>query len=250
MKYIWLTTLLITGLAFAKDPASIPDFWPEDARRDVKWLDPEGHSSFPALLRQSEQVKVEGNAILIPEAGKSVVSPYHMTYLRETLAALGWTTLLIEPPKWPDTSNSSFWNSYREELLIRINTAHKITGELRGRTLIIAEGLSAASVMKLFADGELPMPEALVVVSPYIPDLALNQEIVGWFGQSEYPLLDIYSQGENSYAASTVKARAIAAHKQVRLDFRQKQLALTTPNVASQTWLTRQIHGWIDHLGW
>ncbi|MBD1390627.1 DUF3530 family protein [Neiella sp. HB171785] len=245
-----LLLLLFAASLFAATEPEAPEHWPIEARRDIKWLQISGQSPVPALLRYSEEVRTVGNAVLIPEAGKQVVSPYQMMYLRRSLASLGWNTLLIEPPSWPDTQDSKFWLSYRLELVTRIKAALALTAGLKGRTMIVAEGLSAASTMKLFADGELPQPEALVLLSPYVPDVAQNQEIIGWFGQSQYPLLDFYTPFDNRWAQSTVQQRAVAARKQVRLDFRQVNLAVQPPNDSGQRWLTRQIHGWIDHLGW
>ncbi|MBW8192303.1 alpha/beta hydrolase family protein [Neiella marina] len=241
---------MLSTLATAADAPAAPDDWPIEARRDIKWLNISGQTPVPALLRHSESVNITGNAILIPEAGKQVVSPYQMMYLRRSLAELGWNTLLIEPPPWPDTDQPQFWNEHRRQLTVRIKAALELTETLRGRTLFIAEGLSASSTMKIFSDGALAQPEALVLLSPYVPDVALNQEIIGWFGQSGYPLMDFYTSFDNRWAQSTVTQRATAARKQVRLDFRQVNLAVPPPNDSAQRWLTRQIHGWIDHLGW
>lgn len=249
-----LTQLLCTAtlgaslLVQANEPA--PPHWPTEARRDAVWLTA-GVDRFPALLKRSEQIKVEGTALLIPDAGKQAISPAQMMFLRESLAEYGWDTLLISPPEWPELAQSKEgWQLYQTNLQQRVQAALEKARELPGNKLLVAEGTSAASLLGLFSQGKMPHPDALVTLSPYLPSAQLNEEIASWYGLSDYPLLDVYTPLDNRWASATVKARATAASKKVRLDFRQLKMAVPPPNQGSQLWLTRQIHGWADHLGW
>ncbi len=250
-RWLYLTPLLFNLLSFtsfAIDEA--PPLWPADARRDIQWLTT-GVDRFPILLKRAETMNVTGTAILLPDAGKQAITPEHMVTLRSTLATLGWDTLLISPPEWPELAQSKEgWQLYESNLQPRLQAALERANELPGNKLIVAEGATAASLLHLYSTGKLPQPDALVVISPYLPDPALNEEIPAWFGISQYPLLDVYTPLDNRWAQATVTARAVAARKRGRMDFRQRQQALAVPNPGSQSWLSKQIHGWIDHLGW
>lgn len=247
-KLLLALSALWVQAAQANEPA--PASWPAEARRDAQWLTA-GVDRFPALLKRSEQIKVEGTAILVPDAGKQAISPAQMMFLRNSLAEYGWDTLLISPPNWPELAQTKEgWKLYQSSLQQRLQAALERAASLPGNKLIIGEGATAASLMSLFSEGKMRHPDALVVLSPYLPDPALNDEVASWYGLSDYPLLDVYTPLDNRWAAATVKARATAASKRVRLDYRQLKMAVPPPNQSSLLWLTRQIHGWVDQLGW
>ena len=250
-KALWPIIFTLCALWHALSQAEeVPDNWPTSARQDALFLTA-GVDPFPILLKRAEQIRIRGTAILVPDAGKIAISPEHMMFLRQSLAQLGWDTLLLTPPEWPDMAQSQEgWKVYQLGLQQRMQASLEKATELPGNKLIIAEGASAASLLNLYRQGQLPPPSALVVISPYLPDAALNHEIAAWYGLADYPLLDVYTPFDNRWAQATVTPRAIAAQKRVRLNFRQLQMSVPPPNPASQHGLTRKIHGWIDHLGW
>lgn len=242
-----ISGFLFTSVNAAEPP---PQEWPSHAKQDAQWLTA-GVDRFPALLKLSAKPRVKGTAILIPEAGKQAISPDHMSYLRIALTDYGWNTLLITPPAWPELAQTQEgWQLYANQLLQRLKAGQEKADTLAGNQLIIAEGTSAASLLTLYGQEKADEPDALVVISPYLPSPSLNHNLIRWYGESDYPLLDVHASFDNRWTLATVSARATAAHKQVRLDFRQVKMAVPPPNAGSQQWLTRQIHGWIDHLGW
>ena len=207
-----------------------------------------GDEPFSVLIKKSETLKIKGIAILIPDAGKQVISPYQMMFLRSSLAQKGWNTLLITPPAWAQSEQG--WQNFRTELQARLEVTQAKADEMQGKKMLIAEGASAASLLQIYAEEKMPQPAGLVVLSPYLPDTAFNQRIPAWYGKFNYPLLDVYCANDNRWSASTVKNRATTAKQNGRLDFRQAKMIIPPPNEASQTWLTNQIHGFADYLGW
>ncbi|MCM2681287.1 DUF3530 family protein [Echinimonas agarilytica] len=268
MNILTFKTLLLVVFAFttvqlsAQDqPPALPDGWPANVRQDLQQLTTKSADPFAILLKRSERIKVRGTAILVPEAGKLAISPDNMMFLRSSLAELGWDTIVITPPTWPegaltapaseDTNElATAWELYQSQLQMTLEATLEYAAQFPGSKMIVAEGTSAASLVSLYVNGKLEAPEALVVLSPYLPDPALNFELSSWFGTSEYPLMDIYTPFDNRWAKATIKPRATAARKRLREDYRQSTMNIVPPNQGSQLWLTRQIHGWIDHLGW
>ncbi|MGJ8679382.1 DUF3530 family protein [Paraglaciecola sp.] len=123
-------------------------------------------------------------------------------------------------------------------------------GEYPGFYLVIAQGSSAAWITKVFSEFKSNIPDAFVAVSPFWPDREYNQKLPKIMAKTPMPVLDIYSQSDNSWALQTVKQRELAAIKSLKLLYRQRPLIGANQHTQKSRYLSKEIHGWLSHMGW
>ncbi len=119
-----------------------------------------------------------------------------------------------------------------------------------GFRLIIAQGTSAAWLIKIYAEKQIPNPDALVVISPFWPQRNLNALIANYTAVTEMPLLDIYSPHDNNWSLLSATQRGIDATRNLKLDYRQRQLTNTFNTSSDSAFVSKEIHGWLHYLGW
>lgn len=138
-----------------------------------------------------------------------------------------------------------------EEQLIALLQAAKVRSEdYPGFFLVISQGTSAAWLSKIYAEEKIETPDALVTISPYWPDRKFNQLLAQWLANTPMPVLDLYNQWDNEWARKTVNAREIAAIRSLKLQYRQRQLLGVDLHQQDSTYLSKEIYGWLSHMGW
>ena len=239
-----------------------------------------GDTETAIIVRQSTTPITRGVAVLYNDYGSNPFSQHGLGLLANYLNDLGWLTMTVQAPEeglsaklsadmqtptmQPNAPNQSISHSrqgistisaqafaQQESMLIQQMQALRTkASDYRGFFLVVAQGSTAAWLTKLFAEKQLDLPDALVSVSPYWPEYQYNQSLPGWVARTEMPYLDIYTNSDNDWAASTVAKRKIQARKSLKLLYRQRQLIGQSANSIQHPLLAKEIHGWLTYMGW
>ena len=137
-----------------------------------------------------------------------------------------------------------------QDFLLLMNAVEQERLNYPGFALIIAQGTSAAWLAKLYGDGELYEPDAIVTLGINWPQHDLNILVPALLARTPVPVLDIYNQFDSDWTLATAKDRKVEAIKSLKLHYRQRELI--GPRVDRQQYplLAREIHGWLTYMGW
>jgi len=139
---------------------------------------------------------------------------------------------------------------HEQQLVALLQASMEKSQEYPGFFLVISKGTSAAWLSKIYTEKTLDTPDAFVIISPYWPDRHHNQRLPQWIANTPMPVLDLYSNGDNGWARDTVAQREIAAVKSLKLQYRQRELLGLNTYQQHSAYISKEIYGWISHMGW
>ena len=146
--------------------------------------------------------------------------------------------------------NETAFLQHEQQLIALLQAAVEKSQEYPGFLLVISEGTSAAWLSKIYAEQSLATPDGFVTISPYWPDRKFNQLLAQWLADTPMPVLDLYNQWDNEWARQTVTQREIAAIRSLKLQYRQRQLLGVDTPLQNSAYLSKEIYGWLSHMGW
>lgn len=205
--------------------------------------------TFISLQKDSMTSFSKGTAILVPDASQHPAEPKQLDMLRQELTLYGWATLALMPPPLPPALTTETLAEYENTLLERLSAAQQHAQQHAGAIIVIAQGSSGAVLNKLFTNAKLPEPAAFVMLSAFLPDTTLNQQIAEAVALQQVPTLDISYRQDPTPVLSQLSKRRQLANKHLKAFYRQRVLAGSAYHVESQHWLLQEINGWLISIG-
>lgn len=192
---------------------------------------------------------IEGSAIQDKEATTAEITT---TPTAETLVSSSSTTVQpLDISKSAATGlDEQAFLRHEQELISLLQAAIEKSQEYPGFLLVISKGTSAACLSKIYAENTLDSPDAFVAISPFWPQRKLNQHLPQWLANTTMPVLDLYSNWDNGWARKTVSQREIASIKSLKLQYRQRELLGFNMHPQHSAYVSKEIYGWITHMGW
>lgn len=215
-----------------------------------------------------------GTSWLFASTGKSKLSLRAAVALGHNLTAKGWHVVIVTPhwllpqtdsvavandaaeaeKTWPaaweqQAADSVGFADAKSQLQRLLPLLASANAESKGFQLFIADGMNAALLLAITEMEDLPLPDGLVVMSPYWPDFAVNQKIPNYSAKYPAPVLDVASTRGNNWSKKIAPEIAVQASVQVKLHYRQIVLPHTSYNHKIH-WLSSSIVGWTRSLGW
>lgn len=232
-----------------------------------------GEQEFTLLVSNSTTVNTRGVAILVNDYGIAHMGVRSLAPLTPYLNDTGWATLVLTAPGTqfnPDPQDQTEdqkparsepfkpsrlmtpaqFDRHEQQLLQRMTASLPLTTDYPGFVLIIAQGTSAAWLLKLYTDGALELPDALVTLAPYWPDPERNRQISDYMGAIQTPVLDIYNQWNNEWTLISRQERQVAALKALKVHYRQREIIGQPLAINQHPYLAKEIYGWLTHMGW
>lgn len=232
-----------------------------------------GEVEFTTLLSEQTRHSIRGIAILLPDMAISPVQASAFLRLRYQLNEYGWVTLAGLMPdltqgeavadneeianlfsKRPDSSAHYFsdtWQAqYRNQLKLYVEAMAQQTKNFPGLILYVAQGATAGWLVEALDKQEIKSPDALVLISPYLPDTPLNRALPAKIAQLNLPILDVWSEQDNRLALATVPERVNAAHRFLTVHYRQRELFGMLGLESREARLSKEIYGYLTYLGW
>lgn len=225
-----------------------------------------GHEGFAALA--SELNKIGWVTILLPAPDTSFMSTFNQEVIVTDAAATETDTQTNPPTEAQETSpgaaiaeldinksavttiDEQAFEKHEQQLVLLLQAVIEKSQEYPGFFLVISKGTSAAWLSKIYTENSVDMPDAFVVISPYWPDRKHNQRLPQWIANTPMPVLDLYSGWDNGWAQNTVAQREIAAIRSLKLQYRQRELLGFNPYQHHSAYISKEIYGWISHMGW
>ena len=226
------------------------------------------------LIKDNTTAISRGVAILVTDSGIPLASKQGLSPLVKQLTGLGWVTVLVSSPPsdlfqpaeeimapTSDTSapsargsvsplNQQVLDKHLQRLSLMMQAVLTKAKEYPGFVLVIAQGTSAASLTQLYTENKLTAPDALVVIDPYWPNRQLNNQLATFLASTPMPVLDIYSKQSNYWSQANIQARKVAAIKALKLHYRQREIIGVELFQQPATYLSKEIYGWLNHMGW
>jgi len=283
MGLVWfgIVAQLFTGFAYSQDNIDHDLLDIRNSQFDYRYETLlVGESEMPIVVKESTKAISRGVAILYTDYGSNPFSEHGIGQLATYLNDLGWVTIAVQapkegflaqllpenetPPEEPVLANDVKVHAKQGLITIekqafelqesvlkqQIQALQTRANSYPGFFLVIAEGTTAAWLTKIFAEKQLDAPDALVSVSPHWPEHQYNQSLPLWVAQTEMPYLDIYTNADNDWAASTVSNRKIQAVKSLKMMYRQRKLIGQSVNNMQHSFLAKEIYGWLTYMGW
>jgi hypothetical protein len=222
-------------------------------------------------LRENTNAIARGVSLFISDAGELPGSDESSNPLIEQLNNLGWVTMVITIPTTemfalnnPPTDNvdslsAKLMTSQLDPERYQANLSYVaalVQGAMEqarrypGFVLVITQGMAAASLSQLYAEGTLNAPDAMVVINPYLPDRQYNKKLATYLAKTPMPVLDLYNQSDSRWSQSQVVARRTAAVKTLKLEYRQREIIGVAWQAQSTHYIAKEIQGWLKHMGW
>lgn len=235
-----------------------------------------GEQDMLIIINENTTAISRGTALLVTDSGSTINSQQGLAPLVEQLTGLGWVTILLPSPaddlflpseSLPETDanidlppdliktsasqlNQQVFDEHLQRITLIMQAALQKAKDYPGFVLVIAQGTSAATLSQLYAEQKITAPDALVVISPYWPDRKFNNQLANFLASTPMPVLDIYSKWDNSWSQASIKARKIAAIRALKLQYRQREIIGVGLIQQPTTYVSKEIYGWLSHMGW
>jgi hypothetical protein len=222
-----------------------------------------GTNEFITLIKESTTANNKGAVILLADWQQTAMTPKGINYLKNKMPDKGWTTISIQPPAkpkgYPSTAltlvlrkeeNKIALTNYQLKLSVIIKAVMAEARDYSSVFIVIAEGSHAAILTNLYQQNKNTPPNALILLSSYMPSHAANKQFATALAQTSFPVLDLYLTRDHPLAKSNAKQRLSAAKKEIKAHYRQRQLTNLTSSYYPQKELLITVKSWIAAIGW
>lgn len=215
-----------------------------------------GQEQLVTLWKDEQTAKKVGTIILLPDWSTVPSMGDTINTLHQKLPQWGWQTITMVPP-FPKQRDQLLTNDdpkvlerYQQQLVASLESLEKARSEQFGYQVIIAQGVMAEWMLRIYSQQQRPLPDALIIIDGYFPNMALNQTISTQLPAIQRPIFDLYFQDANDWAQPTVDARRIAMQRAQRANYRQSYIPSLSYLTSSNELAAKQIYGWFSSLGW
>lgn len=230
---------------------------------ETQWvIHPEQEQQRYLLLHQANQQSyLRGLILHVPNWS---LHPYQSPLIRQLYLAMpeyGWESYALQAPThdilaeaWQVDDSSRYPAPLSDEELAVFSQPlqERMQQTLRhlepnpGFRVVVAEGVVAAFLIRLYAHELLPAPDALVVIAPYFPQWQLNQALPAQLAALSFPVLDLQPSDAHQNSLATAAERVIQARRLQHTGYRQRllpaQVHLSQPHL-----LKHQVYGWLSY---
>ncbi len=265
MNYIAALLIIIYCLWPAKVNGQTNDFDYYLPPGEVQWVD---DSELPGqryllLHKQNYLPYMRGLIMHIPDWN---MHPYQSFVIRELYHAMpeyGWQSYALQSPHsdltavpWQTDENTTYPAAISQEALTelrqplqqRLTQAMQHLEQQPGYRIVVAEGVTAAFLIQLYAAKAIPAPDAFVVIGPYLPQWHLNNAIAAQLASFSFPVLDLQPAYAGSWSLSSAAERVKQARRLQHPAYRQRVLPYgVSPGQAAQ--LHQYVYGWLSYEG-
>jgi lipopolysaccharide export LptBFGC system permease protein LptF len=222
-----------------------------------------GAEDFITLISKNTSRNQKGVMILLPDWQLNATSPRALNSLREKLPTQGWTTITIQPPNKPENypslaleekirveENNEIITNYQTKLATILAAVMAEAKNYPGIFVMVSEGNHAALLVNLYSNEKLEPPNALIMLSSYLPTALDNDEFAKKMAVLTLPILDLYLTRDHPLSQSNALIRKQQATKEMKTYYRQKQLSSLSAGYYPQETLLVEINGWLKSIGW
>lgn len=243
------TTVTAAELAASSESLHTQDLQRQLASAEFSTLQA-GEQQFMTLYKPAMTAFNKGTVVLLPDWSQHAASPRMINLLRQQLVDYGWNTLSVMVPDPLPLTYAENLLTYQNELLLRLQAVMSKVQSSTGSVVIVAQGSSGAILNQLYQSSELAKPDALVLLSAYLAEPALNDAVSLALATHKIPTLDIQQQQDNAFVLASSKLRQQLVRKHIKELYRQRLLPGSMDDTLNQQWVFNEINGWLSYLGY
>ncbi|MBU2881548.1 alpha/beta hydrolase family protein [Psychrosphaera sp. B3R10] len=135
------------------------------------------------------------------------------------------------------------------EIQRRLDAAWQLAASSPGYYLVICQGKSCAWITEIIAQNRQFLPDALIMLSAFMPQQNENKKLAESVANSDYAILDLYQYADNSWVLANVDMRKKLARKYFKVDYRQRKLHVGTNYYGQQSRILKEIYGFLSSVG-
>lgn len=248
-----LLALILQAAAVAQQVPTQQQLWQQDLQQQILATElielSTGTDSFTVLQREALTSFSKGTAILVPDWAEHPASPDYINALRQQLNDFGWHTLAIMAPPPAEFDIEQNATDYQQQLAERMLAAIRLAETQGGNIIVIAKGSNAALLNRLYNSDEVAAPAAFIMLGAYLADVKLNRELANHIAKQSIPTLDISHQRDNRFANANLKLRQQLVNRNLKAQYRQRQLTGTFYDADIHAWVLKEITGWLQSIG-
>ena len=222
-----------------------------------------GTEKYTILFNTSSTPNNKGVFILLPDWQLPATSPKHMAFLRETLPAQGWATLILQPLNEPDNypsnaledkdriqQNQDIITAYTTKLTEICQALMAKVANEPGVFIFVTEGNHAGLIFDVFNAQATANPHAIILLSAYRKTMVENETFAEKLAMSNIPVLDLYLKKDHLLVTESALMRKKQAEKELKVVYRQKQINNPLPSYYPEPSLLKEVQGWLKSIGW
>lgn len=222
-----------------------------------------GSDDYITIEQTSSTSNNKGVVIILPDWQQSIINPKAINYLRKQLPKNGWATITVQPPSKPENypsqaltfserleENKKTLQQCSENLSALITPVMDRAKNYPGTFIVIAQGSHAAVLTSMYQQDNSIMPNALVILSGFMPTENADEQFAKDVAISTLPVLDLYLKRDHPLVAQSIKRRKQQTNKEMKTVYRQKELSNMITSYYPQEVLLKEINGWLKTIGW
>lgn len=215
------------------------------------------------LFQSSKTANNKGVILLIPDWQQPAINPRSINFLRKTMPEHGWATFTVQPfnkPKnYPSIAlkaieqqeeNDKTISDYKLKLGQLYQAMMEKVANMPGIFILISEGNNAGLLVDIINQETSKKPHAMVMLSAYQLTDAANINLAKNVAMSEMPMLDLLLKRDHLNVQASAKLRKTQSDKELKVVYRQKEIANFTPSYYPEDDLLKAIQGWLKTIGW
>ena len=215
------------------------------------------------LFESSQTANNKGVVLLIPDWQQPAINPRSINFLRKTLPEHGWATLTVQPfnkPKnYPSMAlkaveqqeeNDKILTDYKLQLGQLYQAMMDKVANMPGIFILISEGNNAGFLVDIINQETSKKPHAMVMLSAYQLTETANINLAKNVAISEMPMLDLRLKRDHLNVQASAKLRKTQSEKELKVLYRQQEIANFTPSYYPEDDLLKAIQGWLKTIGW
>lgn len=222
-----------------------------------------GPDNYLTAINKHTTAMNKGVLVLIPDWQQSIATPNALNQLRKNMPQHGWTTITLHPPHKPEnypsqafteqarsTEDSETLISYSKKFADIMSAIIEKAKSYPGVIVVVAEGNHSAILLDIYQQALTSAPSAFIILSSYMPTLAENDKIAQQLALTDYPILDLYLKRDHRLVLANAKMRKDSAKREMKVYYRQQQLANQATGYYPKNNLTSAIISWLSAMGW
>jgi hypothetical protein len=244
---------------------------------------------FISLLKEETTGFPRGIAFVLPDIDQPIGQQAAMTAVYDKLNNIGWTTMALtmpspeivqpdvnlwqlqqdlinqaqtEPENPPadqnlqlkaghqdDVYSQTYIETIEKDLTARMQAAMEQAQNYPGFYLYICQAKTCAWLTRLIQQQAITAPDALVMLSAYLPQENLNDEFAQQVAKTDFPVLELYRDQDANWVYKQMKTRQLTARKNFKTNYRQRKLFYAFDYKAQQARTVKEIYGFLTAVG-
>lgn len=145
--------------------------------------------------------------------------------------------------------SDDFLQEVEKQIQQRVEAAWNLGDNYPGFFLFICQGKSCAWLTSLFQQQKLTAPDAMIMLSAHVPQQDLSNKFASELSKTEFPVLDLVQQVDNSWVVNYATQRRKMARKNYKTNYRQRKLFSSVDYYSQRRRTIKEIYGFLTAVG-